>query len=231
MDESGTERSLSAEGGQPSRYVQGIARRFRLTASELRFVGGYDSRAGRLEDGRRILAEAHVLDGTLGRAGVPGDVGPIGLTLRPLAVSAEETRLLLMLGYREAPFAEAFLAPAVFEQLKADMLAGLAQELSLSATTSLWVLAEDRAKPDGEPLDWYLGRDGDGLTAAPARGFIESISWWPRPMVVEPVAAPVHEHDEEDWHESAADELRRINWSFKLLLLLLVFLLLIVALR
>lgn len=230
MDESGTERSLTAEGGQPPRYVQGVARRFRLTASELRFVGGYDSRDGRLEDGRRILAEAHVLDGTLGRAGVPGDVGPIGLTLRPLAVSSEETRLLLMLGHRETPFAEAFLAPAVFEQLKTDMLAGLAQELSLSATTSLWVLAEDRGKPDGEPLDWYLGRDGDGHAAAPARGFIESISWWPRPAAADPAVAPVHE-DEEDWQESSADELRRINWSLKQLLLLLVFLLLIIALR
>ena len=229
MNETSAERSMAAESGQPSRYVQGIARRFRLTASGLRFVGGYESRDGRLQDGRRILAEAHVLDGTLGRAGVPGDVGPIGLTLRPLAASAEETRLLLMLGHRETPFAEAFLAPAVFEQLKADMLAGLAQELSLSATTSLWVLAEDRGKPDGEPLDWYLGRDGDGR-AAPARGFIESISWWPRPVVTEPAEALVHE-DEEDWQESSADELRRINWSFKLLLLLLVFLLLIVALK
>lgn len=231
MDESATERSISAEGGQPPRYVQGIARRFRLMASELRFVGGFESRDGRLEDGRRILAEAHVLDGTLGRAGIPGDVGPIGLTLRPLAASAEETRLLLMLGYRETPFAEAFLAPAVFEQLKADMLAGLAQELSLSATTSLWVLAEDRGKPDGEPLDWFLGRQGDGHTAAPARGFIESISWWPRPRAQEPVAAPVYEDAEEEWEDSAADELRRINWSFKLLLLLLVFLMLIIALR
>jgi len=229
MNESSAERMVAAESGQPSRYVQGIARRFRLTASGLRFVGGYESRDGRLEDGRRILAEAHVLDGTLGRAGVPGDVGPIGLTLRPLAASAEETRLLLMLGYRETPFAEAFLPPAVFEQLKTDMLAGLAQELSLGATTSLWVLTEDRGKPDGEPLDWYLGRDGDGR-ATPARGFIESISWWPRPVEIEPTAALVHD-EEEDWQDSAADELRRINWSFKLLLLLLVFLMLIVALR
>lgn len=231
MNETSVERSMAAESGQPSRYVQGIARRFRLTASGLRFVGGYESRDGRLEDGRRILAEAHVVDGTLGRAGVPGEVGPIGLTLRPLAASAEETRLLLMLGHRETPFAEAFLAPAVFEQLKADMLAGLAQELSLSATTSLWVLSEDRGKPDGEPLDWYLGRDSDGHGAAPARGFIESISWWPRPAAEEPAAAPAHEGEEEGWHDSAADELRRMNWSFKLLLLLLVFLMLIVALR
>ncbi len=230
MDESGAERSISAEGGQASRYVQGVARRFRLTASGLRFVGGYESRDGRLEDGGRIVAEARVLDGTLGRAGVPGDVGPIDLTLRPLAASAGETRLLLMLGYRETPFAEAFLAPAVFDQLKADMLTGLAQELSLSATTSLWVLAEDRGKPDGEPLDWYLGRDGDGRAAVPARGFIESINWRPRPVAAAPEAAPVHE-DGEDWQESIADELRRLNWSFKLLLLLLVFLLLVIALR
>ena len=64
-------------------------------------------------------------------------------------------------GYRDGddgplPFAEAFLAPAVFEALKADLLSGLAQELSLSATTSLWIREEDRGRPNGQPLDLSL---------------------------------------------------------------------------
>ena len=44
------------------------------------------------------------------------------------------------------------------------------------------------------------------------------------------VPSPVHQA-EEDWEESAADELRRINWSFRLLLLMLAFLLIIVAMK
>lgn len=230
MNESRAEGGVSAEDRNPPRYVQGIARRFRLTASGLRFVGGFESRDGRLEDGRRILAEASVAGGTLAPAGMPGEAGPIGLTLRPLAASAEEARLLLLIGYREAPFAEAFLPLAVFEQLKGDMLAGLAQELAISATTSLWVRNEDRDRPEAEPLDWYLSRDGEGRAMAPARGFIESITWWPRPADDAAVPAPEPE-DEEDWQAESADQLRRINWSFKQLLLLLVFLMLIVAVK
>jgi len=231
MNESFAEGGSHAEQGQPPRYVQGIARRFRLTASGLRFLGGYESRDGRLEDGRRILAEAHVAGGTLAPAGLIGTDGPMGLTLRPLAASAEETRLLLLIGYRETPFAEAFLPPAVFEQLKADMLAGLAQELAIAATTSLWVRAEDRGRPEEEALDWFLSSDAEGRAMAPARGFIESITWWPSPPAEVPPSAPVSsEPEEEDWDESA-DQLRRINWSFKQLLLLLVFLMLIVAVK
>lgn len=249
MDESGVTRSVSVSDGRmtiegsSTRYVQDAARRFRLTASGLRFVGGFESREGRLEEGRRFLAEAAALDGTLYRAGFAGEAGTIGLTLRPLSQAGDQPRLLLMLGYREEdgaslPFAEAFLAPAVFEALKADMLAGLAQELTLSATTSLWIREEDRARGAGEGLDWYLGLDADGRSAQPARGFIETIEWRPRPLPIAaemppaptPASAVVLDA-EEDWHESSADELRRINWSFRLLLLMLAFLLIIVAMK
>ena len=36
---------------------------------------------------------------------------------------------------------------------------------------------------------------------------------------------------EEDWEDSTADELRRINWSFRLLLLMLAFMLIVVAMK
>lgn len=249
MDESRVARSVSVSDGRLSieglstRYVQGAARRFRLSASGLRFVGGFESRDGRLEESRRFLAEATVVDGGLRRAGFEGDAGTVGLTLRPLAQAGDQPRLLLMLGYRDEndeaqPFAEAFLAPAVFEALKADLLSGLAQELSLGATTSLWIREEDRGRPHGEPLDWYLGLDADGRSTQPARGFIETIEWRPRPLQVavaadresEPVPQAVHQA-EEDWEDSTADELRRINWSFRLLLLMLAFMLIVVAMK
>lgn len=249
MDESRAARSVSVSDGRLSieglstRYVQGAARRFRLSASGLRFVGGFESRDGRLEESRRFLAEATVVDGGLHRAGFEGEAGPIGLTLRPLSQAGEQPRLLLMLGYRDEngealPFAEAFLAPAVFDALKVDLLSGLAQELSLSATTSLWIREEDRSRSHGEPLDWYLGLDADGRSTQPARGFIEAIEWRPRPVPVaveadresEPVPQPAHQ-PEEDWEESTADELRRINWSFRLLLLMLAFMLIVVAMK
>lgn len=249
MDESRMARSVSVTDGRmaieglSTRYVQDAARRFRLSASGLRFVGGFESREGRLEQSRRFLAEAAVVDGALRRAGFEGEAGMIGLTLRPLSQAGEQPRLLLMLGYRDEdgvsrPFAEAFLAPAVFEALKADTLSGLAQELSLSATTSLWIREEDHSRADGEPLGWYLGLDADGRSTQPARGFIETIEWQPRPHALavepapaaDPVAHPVHDA-EEDWQESAAEQLGRINWSFRLLLLMLAFLLIIVAMK
>ncbi|MCO5090440.1 hypothetical protein [Bosea sp. (in: a-proteobacteria)] len=242
MDESDVARSRSAgDEGMSTRYVQDATRRFGLSAAGLRFVGGFESRDGRLEDARRVLAEATVTDGALRRAGIAGEAGRIGLTLRPLAPAEGPPRLLLMLGYRgegdaEQPFAEAFLPPAVFEVLAADLLSGLARELSLTATTSLWIRAEDRGRREGEPLDWYLGLDADGSTVLPARGFIETIAWQPPPPAAgaAPAPAPASESApvaEEDWPESGADELRGINGSFRLLLVMLAFLLIIVALK
>lgn len=249
MDESRVTRSVSVSDGRmvieglSTRYVQDAARRFRLSASGLRFVGGFESRDGRLEESRRFLAEATVADGILRRAGFDGEAGTIGLTLRPLSQASEQPRLLLMLGYRDAggalqPFAEAFLAPAVFEALKADMLSGLAQDLSLSATTSLWVREEDRGRRAEEGLDWYLGLDADGCSSQPARGFIETIEWRPAPLPVaagiapEPAAVPASAHEiDEDWPETAAEQLGKINWSFRLLLLMLAFMLIIVAVK
>jgi len=122
----------------------------------------------------------------------------------------------------------------VFEALKADLLSGLAQELSLSATTSLWIREEDRGRPNGQPLDWYLGLDADGRSPQPARGFIETIEWRPRPLPVAVEAAPAPEaiHEtEEDWPETTAEQLGKLNWSFRLLLLMLAFMLIIVAMK
>ena len=249
MDESRMVRSVSVSDGRmaieglSTRYVQDAARRFRLSASGLRFVGGFESRDGRLQDNRRFLAEAAVVDGGLRRAGREGEVGTIALTLRPLSQAGEQPRLLLMLGCRDENgtsqlFAEAFLAPAVFGALEADMLSGLAQDISLSATTSLWIREEDRSRPTGGSLDWYLGLDADGRSAQPAHGFIETIEWRPceLPVAIESAPAPdlapaPVDETEDDWPETAGEQLGKINWSFRLLLLMLAFLLIIVAMK
>jgi len=248
MNESSALRGVSINDGRmaieglSTRYVQGSARRFRLKATGLRFVGGFESRDGRLEDAQRILAEAHVADGALQRAGAEDTAGVIGLVLRPLPASGEQPRLLLMLGYREEagtemPFAEAFLTPAVFEALKTDMLRGLAQEVDLGATTNLWVREEERTLPEGQPIDWYLAPGSGSRAVVPARGFIESIAWRPdrghgiaaAPAV--PAAAVDDDELEEDWPENSAEQLRKLNWSFKLLLLMLAFLMIIIAMK
>lgn len=251
MDESQPTASMSVSDGRmtiegsPHRYLQDMTRRFRLDASVPLFVGGYASRDGRLDDAQRIEARARVVDGTLRRAGLEGATRHLRLTLRPFATGSETPRLLLMLGYRnengeDEAFADGFLAPAVFEALKADMLSGLAEELSLEATTNLWIREEDRGRPAGQPVDWYLGLAEDGRGSAPARGFIDSMEWRPAAdsvaseprqteaeLAVAPMPAQPAEHDE----DTAADQLRRINWSLKQLLLLLAFLLIIIAVK
>lgn len=246
MDESQPQASMSVSAGRmtiegaPHRYVQDLTRRFRLDASALRFTGGYASRDGRLDDVQRIEADARIVAGALRRAGLPGEARHLRLSLRPLAGSGEAVRLLLLLGYREADgapeaFAEGFLAPAVFEALKAALLSGLAGELRLEATTNLWIREEDRDSPAGQPVDWYLGLAEDGRGSAPARGFVESIEWRPAGAAPEqgqmepaPVPAPA---PSDDYEETAADQLRKINWSLKQLLLLLAFMLIVVAMK
>lgn len=217
--------------GRPEALVQGIGRHFRLEAGDLRFIGGFASREGRLEEAHRIVAEAFVVAGSLRRAGFDGEAGTIALTLRPFP-NGESARMLLVLGFRNmgdgggAFFAEAYVAPAVFEALKGDIASGRAQRLAIEATTSLWASEAGREAAAELPIAWYLGLEADGRTSTPARGLIETLDWSIAPS--EPAAAVPAEQDEPD---TTADQLRRINWSLKQLLLVLAFLMLIVALK
>lgn len=238
MDETGPTRSVSvSEGrmtieGRPEPFVQGIGRHFRLEAGNLRFIGGFASRDGRLEEAHRIVGDGLVTAGSLRRAGFDGEAGTIALTLRPFA-NGEQGRLLLMLGFRDAGeseggfFADAYVAPAVFEALKGDIAAGRAEQLALGATTSLWANEAERGGSAELPVAWHLGLETDGRTSAPARGLIETLDW----SVAPPATAATMPPAEEDEPETTPDQLRRINWSLKQLLLVLVFLMLIVALK
>jgi len=237
MNESRPMRGVTVTDGRMAvegvldRFVQGVGRHVRLSASDLQLIGGFASQNGHLREDARIVGRSHLLSDSLHRAGFDGEAGGIALTIRPLSAS-HEARMLLMLGFREDGegdgefFADAFMAPVVFEALKGDMMSGVAQRLSLSATTSLWVREREREAAIGVPLSWHLGLDADGQTSAPARGLIETLDWSPAPIetvAAEPVA------DEE--HDTTADQLGRINWSLKQLLLILVFLMIIIALK
>ena len=217
--------------GHSDAFVQGIGRHFRLEAKNLRFIGGFASREGRLEEAHRIIGEAVVAAGSLRRAGFDGEAGAIALTLKPFT-SGDPARMLLMLGFRDAGdgggafFAEAYVAPAVFAALKGDIVSGTAQRLALSATTSLWASEAEREAAAGLPLAWHLGLDADGRASTPARGLIETLDW-SAALPVTAEAAPA----EEDEPDATPDQLRRINWSLKQLLLVLAFLMIIVALK
>ncbi len=252
MDESQKTGRVTIAGGRltfedsPAAFVQDLARPVTLAAQTLRFVGGFASGDGRLEDLRRIEAEARIVDGFLRRAGRDGTATRLRLSLRPLQTTVEETRLLLMIGWREETgdmpaFAEAFVPAAVFESLKADLLAGLAGELTLRASTSLWIREEDRERAAGRPVDRYLGPDGEGSGSLPARGFVEALEWR-QPEVSRPAAPPPAETGPasmpeavapvaEDTENETAEELSSINWSLRLLVMLCVCLLIILALK
>lgn len=217
--------------GVTGRFAQGLGRHLRLSATGLRLVRGFARRDGRLDDDTRILGRASLIGDSLNRAGASGEASEIALTIRPLA-TGEDGRILLLLGFREGEdeaagfFAEVFAASGVFEALRTDVLSGAAQVLSLSATTSLWVRENERDAVPGMPVAWHLGLEADGRRSAPARGLIETLDWHGTAAPVTPAPA----HDEEPF-EASADLLARINWSLKQVVLVLVFLLIVVALK
>ena len=106
MDETRPMRGVSVSEGRltiegiPERFVQGIGRHLRLEAGQLRLIGGFASRDGRLEETHRIVGEADIAAGSLRRAGFDGEAGTIALTIRPFP-TGEQARMLLMLGFRE----------------------------------------------------------------------------------------------------------------------------------
>lgn len=240
MVETGAKRQVAvAQGlmtieGVSDRFVQGLGRHLRLTADELRLVGGFASRDGRLDDATRIQGKAILADGSLHRAGFPDEAGQIALTIRPLD-PGEDRRILLMLGFRDGDddasgfFAEILAPPAVFEALRRDMASGTAQGLSLSATTSLWARESDRDAAAGLPVAWHLGLEAHGRNSATARGLVETLDWSGAPPG-QAIVAPQPAADGERMEE-IADQLARVAWSLKQVALVLVFLLIVVALK
>lgn len=239
MIQDGTARAVAlSEGrmtiaGVSGRFVQGIGRHLRLEAEHLRIVTGYANAAGSLRENARIEGSGRIDGDGLARAGFDGAAGAITLVLRPFPTGGE-ARILLSLGYREEDasyFAELWAPPTLFDALKRDILAGAAQHLTLSATTSLWVREEERETSPALPVTWYLGPEADGRRSTNARGLVETLDWThlPGQPVVE--TAPAAMEDEEPPEDPVAEQVRRLNWSLKQLVLVLAFLLIVVAMK
>lgn len=233
-----TRRVAMAQGlmtveGSPDRYVQGLGRPLRIVAGGLRRVGGFALREGQVEDATRIEGLAQLGGDRLMRAGFPGEAASLALVVRPLA-AAGEARALLILSFQETDerpeggyLAEIYAPQRVFDGLASALADGQAETLAIIAVTSLWVRETERETPSGVPVSWFLGVDADGRASAPARGLVESLEWHPRSASE---AAPRPETDE-DPAEAASDLLARINWSLKQIALVLMFLLIVVALK
>ncbi len=233
-----TRRVAMAQGlmtveGSPDRYVQGLGRSLRLVAGGLRMVGGFTLREGQVEDATRIEGQAQLAGDRLMRAGFPGEATWLALTIRPLA-AAGEARALLILSFREtedqpegAYLAEIYAPQRVFDGLAGAVGGGLAHRLSMTAVTSLWVRESERETAPGVPVSWFLGVEADGRVSAPARGLVETLEWHPAGAGE---AEPAPSHDE-DPAETTPDLLGRINWSLKQIALVLMFLLIVVALK
>lgn len=221
--------------GVSERFVQGVGRHLRLTAGDLDLARGFASHDGRLDEASRILGRATLVGDSLHRAGMAGEASEIALTIRPLS-KGEDGRILLVLGFDEnegeaGGFRAEMLVPATaFEALKQDILSGAAQVLSLAATTSLWVRESQREALPGLPVAWHLGLEPDGRRSATARGLVETLDWRRAPAAPPAPDAPEASGNEEP-PEAVADQLGRINWSLKQIALVLMFLLIVVALK
>lgn len=225
--------------GVPGSFVQGAARPLRLEAEALEPVGGYALRESVLQDDRRLEGVARVVGDQLSRIGAAASLSErLSFTIRSFPESAAAQRILLGIEVSGAETetdelaATLWLPAAAFAALRQDLLEGQAGLLSLSATTNLWVLDNERDSPPDRPLTWHLGLAADG-SALPARGLVETLSWRAAASVSEPdmpVAAepaPV----QEDEAETTADVLSRVNWTLRQLVLVLVFLLVVIALK
>ncbi len=243
VDTQGTRRVAMAEGlmtvdGSPEPFVQGIKRPLRLVATGLRPVGGFSLHDGQMADSARIEGRAALLGGRLMRAGFPGEAGALALTIRPLAAAAEP-KALLILRFEEsqdepegAYLAEIYAPPVMFEGLAGAIASGQAQTLSITAATSLWVRQSEREAAPGLPVAWHLGLDDEGRGSLPARGLVETLEWHPSdPREADPAPARTRDQDSEDHADATADLLARINWSLKQIALVLMFLLIVVALK
>ncbi len=229
----GMAQGLMTIEGSPDRYVQGLGRSLRLVADRLETVGGFALRDAKVEDVTRIEGRASLVADRLMRAGFADEATAMRFVLRPLA-AAEEGRALLLLSFRDrdeqpegAYQAEIYVPPAVFEALARALASGAANRLAISAVTNLWVRETERKTAPGVPVSWFLGVEADGRVSAPARGLVETLEWHPAGAGE---AEPAPSHDD-DPAEATPDLLGRINWSLKQIALVLMFLLIVVALK
>lgn len=216
-----------------STFIQDAARPIAFTADGLAAISGHDWRDGALHDGARIEAHARPDGARLARIDQPGPAQDLALTIRPFAgESAPLLRLSLPAGAQgdldDRLAAELFLPQPLFTGLRQDLAEGRAAHLSFAATTNLW-LRESAA--DEEPPVFHLALQAEGRPAQ-AHGRVQNISWRAA-EATDPalLAAGQPDQEAEPPEDPVAEQLRRINWSLKQVLIVLAFLMLIIALK
>lgn len=235
MDSSTPQRVSQSDGkmsiaGLATRFVQDPGRRLKLEAIGLEVLSGYALREGAFASDTRIAGRGWLPDDGLSRAGLAEHASEIPLTVRPLPAGGTASRILLVLahGGEELEFHATLWLPAdIFADLRRDVEGGRAGRLGVTATTNLWLDEAERDAPSDRPVTWRLGPEPDGDGSTPARGLAERIEWGAAPEFTTPEPAP----DGEEPTEPVSEMLRRVNWSLKQIALLLVFLLIVAALK
>lgn len=217
-----------------STFVQDAGKSLALIADGLVVVAGREWRDGAQHDATRIEGHARPDGMRLARIGQPEPAQDLSLTIRSFpGESAPLLRLSLPAGAQgdldDRLAAELFLPQPLFAALRQDLTDGRAGHLSFAATTNLW-LREGSA--DEEPPVFHLAPEADGRQRQ-AHGRVQSISWRPLDSAGDPafLASGQPDQEAEEPDDPVAEQLRRINWSLKQVLIILVFLMLIIALK
>jgi hypothetical protein len=220
--------------GVAGAFVQDVARPLAFMADGLVAVSGHDWRDGVLHDAARIEGQARPDRARIARIDQPEPAQDLSLTIRSFpGESAPLLRLSLPAGAQgdldDRLAAELFLPQPLFAALRQDLIDGRAGHLSFAATTNLW-LREGNA--DEELPVFHLAPEADGRPAQ-AHGRVQSISWRPLDPAGDPafLASGQPDQEAEEPEDPVAEQLRRINWSLKQVLIILVFLMLIIALK
>ncbi len=232
-----TDSASSADGRMTvagSTFVQDVGRPLAFTADGLVAVSGHEWRDGVLHDAARIEGHARPDRARIARIDQPEPAQDLSLTIRSFpGQSAPLVRLSLPAGAQgdldDRLAAELFLPQPLFAALRQDLFDGRAGHLSFAATTNLW-LRDGNA--DEEPPVFHLAPEADGRPRQ-AHGRVQSISWRPPEPAAEPgyLTAGQPDQEAEEPEDPVSEQLRRINWSLKQVLIILVFLMLIIALK
>lgn len=220
--------------GVAGTFVQDAARPIAFTADGLVAISGHEWRDGVLHDAARIEGHARPDGATLARIDQAGPAQDLSLTIRSFpGENAPLLRLSLPAGAQgdlDARIAaELFLPQPLFAGLRQDLTEGRADSLSLTATTNLWLR---EGAGDDQPPVFHLAPEADGRPAQ-AHGRVQSISWRPPEPAADPafLAAGQPDQEAEEPENPVAEQLRRINWSLKQVLIVLAFLMLIIAIK
>ncbi|WP_332700086.1 hypothetical protein [Bosea sp. (in: a-proteobacteria)] len=223
-------------------FVPAAGRPLALEAEGLVLVRGHVWREGVRHEASRIEGRARPREASLHRAGYPGEAHDIALTIRPFPTEAAQAPLLRLglagdmaeAGLDQNYRADLFLPQPLFGELRRELAEGPPLRLSLSAATDLWLReAEPEALP-GRPLAFHLGLEAKSGRSTSGHGRVETIEWSRAAAAGEHgrlAAADSTAAEEEEPEDPVAEQLRRINWSLKQVLIVLAFLMLIVALK